>query len=153
MLLSKTCVYGLRASLFVATMEERKFVPIREISEKLDISFHFLTKILQILTQNDIMHSYRGPNGGVSLSRPAEQITILEIISAIDGMKIFQQCILGLPGCGEQKPCPLHDQWAETREELKDMFAATSLANLAVKIRNNDLRLTDINVSPNPIHN
>ena len=63
-LLTKSCVYGLRATLYVASFcGERHFVPIREISEKLGLSFHFLTKILQKLTEAGLMESYRGPSG------------------------------------------------------------------------------------------
>lgn len=50
MLLSKSCIYGLRATLFLSAREQDGFIPIREMSEKLEISFHFLTKILQQLT-------------------------------------------------------------------------------------------------------
>ncbi|NIV03877.1 MAG: Rrf2 family transcriptional regulator, partial [Calditrichae bacterium] len=95
---SQACNYGIRAALYVASLEEQKFVPIRDIAEKLDISFHFLTKILQKLTLKNIMVSYRGPNGGISLAKPAEQITLLNVIEAIDGPDLFTECILGLPG-------------------------------------------------------
>ena len=76
--LSKTCTYGILAALYVASKDENKFVSIREISEELNISFHFLTKILQILTHENIMTSYRGPRGGVALVKDINKITILE---------------------------------------------------------------------------
>ena len=50
------------------------------------------------------MTSYRGPNGGVSLAKPGEQIKIMEIVEAIDGPKLFTDCIMGLPNCGDQEP-------------------------------------------------
>ncbi|MCB0549642.1 MAG: Rrf2 family transcriptional regulator, partial [Phaeodactylibacter sp.] len=66
--LSKGCVYGLRALLYIVSEKPREeYVNIREISEELDISFHFLTKTFQSLTQKGILRSYRGPNGGVTL--------------------------------------------------------------------------------------
>ena len=77
-------MYGIRAALFVALLQSnRQYVPIREISERLNISFHFLTKILQELKRHGIMTSYRGPNGGVSLARPASEITLMDMINAI----------------------------------------------------------------------
>lgn len=143
LLLSKTCNYGIRAALFVASKSDQQFVPIRQIAEELNISFHFLTKILQVLTQKNIMNSYRGPNGGVSLAKSADAITIYDIIEAIDGLKLFEECIIGLPGCGDTKPCPFHDHWKTVREDLKNTFKNSTLADLSIKINDFGLRITE----------
>lgn len=144
MLLSKSCVYGLRASIYLALHADREYVSISEVSEKLGISFHFLTKILQQLTQKGLLTSYRGPNGGVAFVRPARDIIIYDIVAAIDGDDIFTSCILSLPGCGNQTPCPLHESWALIRNKIKTLFLTTSLADLAKGVRENNLRLVNI---------
>jgi Rrf2 family iron-sulfur cluster assembly transcriptional regulator len=144
MLLSKSCEYGLRASLYLATQRQDGFVSIGLISEELDISFHFLTKIFQKLTQAGLMRSFRGPNGGVALARPAEEIRLLDIVRAIDGEALFTACVLGLPGCGERKPCPLHAAWAVERERLEVLFSQTTLAEMAAEIAANDFRLAEL---------
>ena len=143
LLISKACNYGIRASLFVASKPDLQYVPIRQISEELNISFHFLTKILQILTQKNIMNSYRGPNGGVSLAKSSQEISILDIIEAIDGLKTFKECLLGLPECNNSKPCPLHEKWAVVREELKNTFSNSNLSDLAGQIRGLKLRISE----------
>jgi Rrf2 family protein len=143
MLLSRKCVYGLRAILYVARKGSDTYVPISEISKKLKISFHFLTKILQILTRHKIMKSYRGPNGGVTLARPAGKITILKIIRLIDGDHTFQQCVLGLPHCSDKNPCPLHHKWADVSRTLQNVFDDMTVKDLAVNIKELNLRLTD----------
>jgi Rrf2 family protein len=140
---SNTCNYALRAAFYVASNSEQKFVTIRQIATNLGISFHFLTKILQILTQQKIMNSYRGPNGGVSLAKPANEITVLDIVRAIEGDKLFDGCIIGLPGCGEKEPCPLHDQWMEVKEKLEMSFQNQTLDKLSREIINFGLRLTE----------
>lgn len=143
MLFSKGCTYAIRAALLVAvkeTREGRKFIPIRELADELDLSFHFLTKILQILTEAEIMKSFRGPNGGIGLARPANKISLIHIISAVDGMSLFSECVLGLPGCGEATPCPLHKTWSKQREELQRMLEGTTLAALARDLGKNGLR-------------
>jgi len=142
MILSKTCEYGIRAVVYVALTSKGKFVSIKEISDNLEISFHFLTKVLQILTQKNILKSYRGPNGGVTLACSADKISLLEIIYTIDGEKIFKDCILGLPGCGDLVPCPLHNQWEIDRELIKNNFAGLTLAQLAKNFLAADLRLS-----------
>jgi len=143
MLLSKSCVYGIRASLYMATVAGREYMPIREISENLNISFHFLTKILQQLTGAGIMESFRGPNGGIRLTRPGTETRLIEIVVAIDGPELLTECALGLPGCGVAKPCPLHDKWAETRDSIREMLEETTLTELAKKAKEQDLRLSD----------
>lgn len=143
MLLSKSCLYGVRAAMYMATLEQSEYVTIQQISQKLNISFHFLTKILQTLTENNIMVSYRGPKGGVALARDAKDIPLIDIVDAIDGSQIFTECIFGLPGCGNMTPCPLHGEWEKEREKLYRMFSDTTLANLAEKISIFNLRISD----------
>ena len=143
MLLSKTCNYALRASLYAANQSDREYIPINEISQKLNISFHFLTKILQKLTENGIMLSFRGPNGGIKLAKPAQQISLYEIIIAIDGAVIFEKCILGLDECHNASPCPLHEQWQNIRENLKAFFQKNTLEILVQQIRTNNFRISN----------
>lgn len=143
MLFSKGCTYAIRASVLVTLKEaneDRRFIPIRELSDELNLSFHFLTKIMQTLTEAHILESFRGPNGGVGLAKPAKEISLLDIVAAVDGMSLFTDCALGLPGCGDSTPCPLHESWAKRREELRKMLSKTSLAILAKDIRNGSIR-------------
>lgn len=142
MLLSKSCEYGLRASLFLVAHHNGKYISIREMSDKLNISFHFLTKTLQQLTGAGLMESHKGPNGGVRLVKDGTDITLFEIVNAIDGQKAFTECILGLPGCGNKKPCPLHDNWKETRQHILKMLQNTTLKELTDKGKAGNLRIT-----------
>lgn len=148
MRLSKSCTYAVRASVYLALRQEDRFVPIREISAKLDISYHFLTKILQTLTSSDILTSYRGPKGGVGLARPASEISVLDIILAMERPDYFEECLLGFPGCGESKPCPLHDSWQAMRERMRSAFKVMSLGELAEEIRKGNQRISEGGVVP-----
>jgi len=127
----------------MATRKDRDYVPIREISEDLKISFHFLTKILQQLSSAGLMESFRGPNGGIKLTKQGDRTTLMEVVVAIDGIDLFTECALGLPGCGVEKPCPLHDKWAVTRDSIRTMLENTTLTEMAKKAREEDLRLSD----------
>ena len=118
-----------------------EYVSIREISEELDISFHFLTKTFQVLTQENIMRSYRGPNGGVALARPPEEVFLADIILTLEGKDFFDKCLLGLAGCGQAAPCPAHDFWVAHKAELRAEFERTSLADMGRKINRQMLRL------------
>lgn len=109
MLLSNACVYGLRASVYLASVSSDSYISITKISEDLDISRHFLTTVLQKLTKAELLESMKGPKGGVRLYNSADETTLIEIVAAIDGIDLLTECALGLPGCGSKKPCPMHD--------------------------------------------
>ena len=141
MLLSKSAEYGIRATLYLTSLNQDGYVSIRAISDELDISFHFLTKIFQKLTQAGLMQSFRGPNGGVALARSATEITLKDIVDAIDGPALFTECVLGLPGCGERQPCPLHEAWGEERDRLQTIFENATLAAMTADLEAFGLRL------------
>ena len=83
--LSKATIYGLRALIYVATKSDGdRYVNIGEISTELDISFHFLTKTFQVLTQNGILESHRGPLGGVLLKKPMDQIFLIDLVHMLE---------------------------------------------------------------------
>jgi Rrf2 family iron-sulfur cluster assembly transcriptional regulator len=129
-MLSKSCEYGLRATLYLASLDHDGYVSIGTISDELDISFPFLTKIFQKLNDAGLLTSQRGPKGGVALTKPADEVTLHDIVVAIDGDDLFRECVLGLPNCGEAEPCPLHDEWTEERSRVEKMFQTATLAEL-----------------------
>lgn len=112
------------------------------MSDDLGISFHFLTKIFQKLTEAGLLHSLKGPHGGVRLAKLASAIPVRDLVVAIDGDGVFTQCVLGLPACGRDNPCPLHQQWAPQRGQIEAMFGQTTLADLAADINKLGLRLS-----------
>lgn len=141
-IISRSGEYGLRALLYmVAHREEGTFVSIRGMAEELDISFHFLTKILQVLTQKGFLHSYRGPNGGIAFQISPENILLSDLIRALEGDDFFDKCLLGLPGCGERQPCPMHNFWKTIRAAFKEEFETTTLADMGQTTRENQFRL------------
>lgn len=140
--LSKATIYGLRALIYVASKNKKdQYVTIGEISDELNISFHFLTKTFQTLTLNGILESHRGPHGGVLLKRPMEEIFLIDIIHVLEGSDFFDKCLLGLPGCGEKEPCPVHNFWKNVKGSLKMEFEKTSLAHLKKGIGSGKMRI------------
>lgn len=130
--------------LYLASLDADHFVSIRQISDALEISFHFLTKTFQKLTDAGLLISQRGPSGGVQLARPASQITPADVLVAIDGPELFTECVLGLPGCGDAQPCPIHERWAPVRARIEQMFRSISLAEMGAGYRSGDYRLRPI---------
>lgn len=140
--LSNACVYSLRALIYLAAKKDAApYVSIREISETLDISFHFLTKTFQSLTENSILQSYRGPSGGITFAKAPEDILLIDIVKIIEGEDFFDSCLLGLSGCGEAEPCPVHDFWKGVKGAMRVEFETTSLAELAAEVKGKRLRI------------
>lgn len=140
-MLSSACQYGILASIHLARQDESGFVPVRQIAQSLEVSSPFLSKIMQQLVGAELIESLRGPTGGVRLARSPSRIRVNDIVLAIDGRKILQECVLGLPGCGHQAPCPMHDSWATARTQFCRMLEETSLQDLASDTEANGLRL------------
>ncbi len=141
MILSQRCEYAVRTALYLAAADRSGYVAVREISAALNIPHPFLAKTVQGLTSAGVFTSMRGPAGGLALARPAARITLKEVVLAVDGSDLFTECVLGLPGCGDRRPCPLHDQWAPARARVHDMFATATLADTAARTQAGDFRL------------
>lgn len=131
-MLSKTCEYAVRATLVIAAeTEQGNRISLREIARKIDSPESFTAKILQKLARNNIVDSLKGNGGGFFVSKEKLiQVTLSDIILAIDGEAIFKRCSLGLNDCSEIKPCPFHNQYKPIREQLKLALDSTSLADL-----------------------
>lgn len=127
MLFSKACEYGIRAMLFLASQENDKPVRVREIAETLKIPIPFLSKIVHSLSRNQLIHSQKGPGGGVTLAKAPSEITLLQVVEVIDGLNLFQACALGIPHCSDDFPCPLHEQWRTLRTEIQEMLTHRTL--------------------------
>lgn len=133
-MLSTACKDAIRAMIYIAKNNKDNFVSISEIAKELNLSFYFLSKILQKLVKGELLKSYRGPNGGVKLAKSVEDIRLIDIIEIIDGTKFFSECILGLEKCSDDKPCPIHYMWVDKREEIQKMFENTTLKDIVEDI-------------------
>ncbi|MBK9576314.1 MAG: Rrf2 family transcriptional regulator [Fibrobacterota bacterium] len=130
MIYSKPCMHGLRAVIYIATRNVESPVRGEDIAREEDLPQPFLSKILKILSSRNVLHSVRGPGGGFRLARKAEEISLFDIVEAIDGVSQFDECALGWKTCQDDKPCPLHTSWKQMREGLREYLAKTSVAEL-----------------------
>jgi Rrf2 family protein len=131
MLFSRSTEYAIRAMTFLASREPGKRAGAREISEAEKIPMPFLWKILHILTRRRLVRSFKGMHGGYELAAAADKVPLGAIVSATDGAEFRDSCVLGLPECDNQNPCPLHEQWKDVRTGVTTMLDETSLADLA----------------------
>ena len=130
---SKACEYGIRATIYIAMQSlEGNRVNLKEIAAAIDSPVAFTAKILQQLAQNNIVESVKGAHGGFEITKAnIDSIKLFQIVSAIDGDKIFTGCALGLNECNESLPCPVHFKFREIRDNLEQMTKETSIYELA----------------------
>lgn len=127
-MLSKTCEYALRAMIYIAQHSKGgNMVNLKAIAESISSPQLFVGKILQGLSKQGYLQSSKGRYGGFYISDKEAKHSLADIISAIDGDKMFKGCGLGLPSCSEQNPCPIHNQYKKARELLYQTYSQTRL--------------------------
>ena len=131
MVFSNSTEYAIRAVTHLALLPAGTLAGAREISRAQNIPVPFLWKILQRLGRRKLVRSFKGLRGGYELARPADQITLRDLVAATNGDEVEGRCVLGLAHCDENSPCPLHDQWREIRVQMVAMLERTTVAELA----------------------
>ncbi|MBP8130782.1 MAG: Rrf2 family transcriptional regulator [Candidatus Hydrogenedentes bacterium] len=141
-LYSKGCEYAIRALLCVVPKGEVRRFQAAEICKRVGIPEPYTRKVFQALVRGGFLRASRGPGGGYELTRDPRSITLLEVIRAVDGDGTFDQCVMGLPQCGSDRPCPLHPVWSEAKEQLLEQLARQTLEDLS-SLRHCDGRVSE----------
>ena len=149
MLWSNACDYAIRAAVHLVEHPDT-LVSLKDITREERIPAPYVGKILQALVRADILHSVRGPRGGYALAHPAEQITLLMVVRAIDGTKGLDGCVVGLAKCSANMPCPLHDAFVPVRATIRACLEETTLANMGGAHRAKRARLARAQEDPAP---
>ena len=121
-MLSLTCKTAIKAVIYLASkFESGAKAGILEIAEFIDASEHTVGKMLQTLVKADVICSAKGPTGGFYITAKQKNQPIIQIIDAIDGKEVFDQCGLGLSKCSSTHPCPIHNDYKIIRDQFKAM--------------------------------
>ena len=130
MQLHNTSQYAIRILSYIANKHEKQLYNAKELSNVLNIPYKFLAKITTELVKSDFILSIRGREGGYKLSRPASQISIMDVLNQFNEFVQQEQCLLGIGKCDGSNKCGLHDQWVAPKMLIKEMFENTTLENL-----------------------
>ena len=130
---SKKCELALQAVLFLSIKKDQIIFNAKEVSDEIKVPKEFVSKMLQTLTDSGIVGSKKGKNGGFYLARRPSQIKLIEIVEAIDGLSVFNNCVLGFPNCSSDDPCPVHDKWGKIRDDAYKMLSEETLEQLKEK--------------------
>jgi Rrf2 family nitric oxide-sensitive transcriptional repressor len=100
-----------------------------QVAEATRVPPAYLSKVLQALSRGGIVKSQRGVGGGISLARPAEELTILEVVNAVEPIQRIRSCPLGLKSHGVRL-CPLHRRIDDAMATVEAAFGSTTLAEI-----------------------
>jgi Rrf2 family protein len=128
MQITRQADYALRAMLYLSRMDPTTRAATSQIAEEQHIPPSFLAKIISQLSIAGLIHTSRGARGGVSLARNPEEISILEVVEAIDGPIALNECTLSTAGCPFGDSCSLRPLWCEAQEDLVKRLRNTSFA-------------------------
>jgi Rrf2 family protein len=131
MKLSRESEYGIRGLIHLAQQPAGRVVQLAAIAEAQDLPQSFLAKIFQKFSQYGLVRSFRGATRGYTLSRAASEISLREVLEAIEGRGLFDHCIFWSHRCGEENPCILHEGWKQIKPKLTGMMEVTTLQDLA----------------------
>jgi len=126
MKLNITSQYALRI-MHLISHDTGKLYNAKKISLELHIPYKYLTKIMTMLVNADLIKSTRGRNGGYKLIKSLNEIRIIEILKAVKECINESNCVLGLGKCDNGKKCALHDIWKESQKNICSTFVNTTL--------------------------
>jgi Rrf2 family protein len=130
MLVTRETDYAVRCVLYLAR-QQGQLANVGEIARQMNIPKSFLAKILQRLVREGVAESIRGVNGGYRLLKTPEQITLLEILIAIQGVAPVNTCAIDKRHCRMSNKCSVHPVWIEIRREVERRLATQTIAGLA----------------------
>ena len=128
--ISRRTDYGVRVIIDLASLPGDGRASTSEIADRQNIPAPFLAKIISQLSLSGLVYTYRGSGGGVSLARPASEISLLEVIEALDGPLRLNRCTIEPDACPENGHCPVHHIWNQAQTDLTSLLGSTTFDNL-----------------------
>ncbi|MBM4380749.1 MAG: Rrf2 family transcriptional regulator, partial [Deltaproteobacteria bacterium] len=130
--ISRKIDYGLRAMVFLASMPDGEVIPFREVARRMDVPEEFLAKILKTLVGRKLVQSTRGARGGYRLARPAAEISMLDVIEAVEGPVRVNVCQDNHEACKLSRSCTMYGVWKLGQERMLEVYRGARLDRLAM---------------------
>ena len=129
-LYSKGCEHAIRALAEAPGNGENKAFSVKAICQKSGLPEWFTRKIFQDLVKKHILLASQGPGGGYRFRILPKNLSLLQIVEAVDGSDCMEGCVMGLPICDEKKSCPLHRMWKRIKFKMLSELRSTTLQEL-----------------------
>ncbi len=128
---SRECEYAVRGMVALAGASPRQVLTLQEVAARDGLPPGFLSKIFQKLVRHGLIQSHRGVQRGYTLAHPAPEITLRQILEAIEGPDLLDRCVFSHRRCGEEGQCLIHPYWRRVRGDVTKLFEEVSLRDLA----------------------
>ena len=133
MQITRQADYAIRAVRYLAKQGPNQRAATSTIAQEMKIPPSFLAKIISQLSIAGLLHTSRGARGGVTLARDAKDISLLDVVEAIDGPILLNECVGDPADCVFSDDCLVHPIWVEAQETLVKRLRETKFDQLAVK--------------------
>lgn len=134
MIYTDTGRYAIRAITEIAhrsSDEPDRPIAAGEIAEAEEIPPYYLAKVFQELARAGLLESVRGRTGGFMLARPPDEITVMQVLDAVENTDRWtEECVLGLDRCSDDVPCPMHDTWQTYRDDMIERLRTLTVAQM-----------------------
>jgi Rrf2 family protein len=131
--ITKTAMHAVRALVALARLPEGGHAGAGKIAQEIGAPRNYLGKLLQTLAHEGLVQSQRGLGGGFRLARPAERITLLDVVEPIENVSRWSGCMIGRSVCSEESPCAIHDHWKKVRSAYLQLLQQTTIADLVAR--------------------
>jgi Rrf2 family protein len=129
MQITRQADYAVRAIYYLSILGVDKRASTSQIAKEQHIPPSFLAKIISQLSVAGLLHTSRGARGGVSLARDPKDITMRDVVEAIDGPIQLNECVNDAHGCKFDKDCPMRTMWCEIQDDLTSRLENTTFAD------------------------
>ena len=129
-MLSKSGVHAVRALVVLAALPAGTYRGAASIADETGAPQNYLGKLLQLLSRRDLVKSQKGLGGGFRLARPPGDISLFDVIDALEDTGRWNECILGNPSCSDDSPCAVHDKWGPVRDSYLGLLKQTYIIDL-----------------------
>jgi Rrf2 family protein len=133
MQITRQADYAIRAVRYLAKQGPNQRSATSTVAQEMKIPPSFLAKIISQLSIAGLLHTSRGARGGVTLAREAKEISLLDVVEAIDGPILLNECVGDPADCDFSDDCLVHPIWVEAQEALVKRLRETRFDQLAVK--------------------
>ncbi len=130
MQITRQADYAVRAVLHLSRMGGNQRAATSAVAQEQKIPPSFLAKIISQLSIAGLLHTSRGARGGVTLAREPKEITLLEVVEAIDGPIQLNECVGENSSCAFDHECPLRPVWCDAQDELVKRLKNTNFEQL-----------------------
>lgn len=131
MQITRQADYAVRAMIYLAQLGPEQRASTSQIAQEKQIPPSFLAKIVSQLSVAGLLQTSRGARGGVSLAKDPSEISLLDVVEAIDGPILLNECVADSSSCSFGSNCPMKPVWCDAQQELVSRLSKTTFANLS----------------------